>query len=224
MRAFDAVWQRALDVVRPAFVLTCALGAMASEAPAQDPTMSPRLPKVGSRVRLTSASIPGGRITGILQQVSADSVVVRPGRDSGSLVIGRNDLTQVEVRVGEDQAERLGTVFGIAGAVGGAAVYVNWCKQNADACLKDALGDRSSEDPCNLDCENNDAPLSVPTFLIFGGAMVGAALGYILAAPHWTPMGMPTRIGIAPLGPRGVVIGASINVGSSLDGLFLVFR
>lgn len=181
-------------------------GAIAPVSRGQELANLAPLPKVGSRVRLYSLARPGERITGVLKVVYGDSLVVQPDRDS-AVVLARQDLEQVEVRVGERGAERLGTAFAVAGALGGAAVYVNWCRQHPEDCREDAFGYNRGPD-----CDDNSR-LAVPTLLIVGGGLVGWAIGYGLAAPRWKMLGAPTRIGIAPLGTRGLVVGARLEVG-----------
>ena len=179
-------------------IVVAAVGAGA--AAAQNPLV--RLPSIGSRVRLTSQASPGARITGVLRVVYGDSIVVQRD-DRSTVALAQGDLEQVEVRVGERQAEQLATVFGIAGALGGGAVYVNWCRQNPRECQDDAWGDGSED----------ESRLQVPGLLIFGGALLGAGIGYALSPPQWKTLDAPMRIGVAPLGTRGVVVGARLSVG-----------
>ena len=178
----------------------------AQDAAAQESIV--RLPNVGSRVRLTSLASPGARITGVLRVVYGDSIVVERA-DKSTVALAHSDLEQVEVRVGERAAEQMATVFGIAGALGGGAVYINWCRQNPQECRDDAWGNDFNND----DDPDNDSHLTMPTLLILGGALLGAGIGYGLAAPRWKALGAPMRIGVAPLGTRGVAVGASFAVG-----------
>jgi len=187
-----------------AFVIAAA--TWAPRAAAQESLV--RLPNIGSRVRLTSLASPGARITGVLRVVYGDSIVVERA-DKSTVALAHSDLEQVEVRIGERAAEQMATVFGIAGALGGGAVYVNWCRQNPQECRDDAWGNDFNND----DDPDNDSHFTVPTLLILGGALLGGAIGYGLAAPRWKTLGAPMRIGVAPLGTRGVAVGASFAVG-----------
>ena len=179
----------------------------AHDAAAQESLV--RLPNIGSRVRLTSLASPGARVTGVLRVVYGDSIVVERD-DKSTVALAHSDLDQVEVRVGERAAEQMATVFGIAGALGGGAVYINWCRQNPQECRDDAWGNEFNN---NDDDPDNDSHFTVPTLLILGGALLGGAIGYGLAAPRWKTRGTPMRIGVAPLGTRGVAVGASFVVG-----------
>jgi hypothetical protein len=160
-----------------------------------------RLPSVGSRVRLTSQASPGARITGVLRVVYGDSIVVQRD-DRSTVALAQGDLAQVEVRVGQRQAEQLATAFGIAGALGGGAVYVNWCRQNPRDCQDDAWGEPAED----------ESRLKVPSLLVMGGALLGAGIGYVLSPPRWKTVDAPVRVGVVPLGTRGVAVGARLSV------------
>ena len=206
-----AVLPLVAQAARGALLAIVIVASLPAAATAQDPTFGVRLPKVGSRMRVTSFSALGGRVTGTLRAVHGDSLVLQRDGDRALVALAQGDLEQVEVRVGEKEAEQLATVFGIAGAVGGGVVYVNWCRQNSKACQEDAWGSTGCYYGCDED--EDESHFQVPTLLIVGGAVLGAAIGYGLAAPRWKVLGAPARFGVAPLGARGVVVGARISVG-----------
>ncbi len=201
--------------IRSALALVAIVGATVAEG--QSPASTARFPKLRSRVRLTSLSNPERRVTGMLQEVSDDSIVVRPDRDSTSVALARSDVAQVEVRVREREAQNTATVLSVAGAIGGTAIYVNWCRQNREACRQDAWGDGYSR---GHDCASDSSShFTVPTLLILGGAAIGGAIGHGLVAPHWEVLGVPMRIGVVPLGSRGLVVGVSLAVGPRPEGV-----
>jgi hypothetical protein len=184
------------------------LASPATRAGAQQAGGVPRLPEIGSRVRLTSSSAPSARITGVLRLVYGDSLVVERA-DRSLVALARGDVERVEVRVRERAAQQVATALGVAGAAGGTVVYVNWCRQNPEECRRDAFGDGT----LRCDCPDDDSHLAVPTLLILGGALLGAGIGYGLVNPQWRTVNAPLRLGVVPLGARGVVVGARLAWG-----------
>lgn len=185
-----------IPFVRPllAAVLLLAPAAALAQAPAQS---DPR----GSRVRVHASVLGGLPLTGTLEEVHRDRIVVRL-RDGEPVVLPTAALSDVEVASPRPTLQRNVTVGGTLGAVAGAGLYLSWCYADRAACRRDRQSDGHPEAM---------QPLTLGAMAVVGGALVGGGLAYLLTPQRWETLALPVRVGLAPTPAGGVSLGASIG-------------
>lgn len=155
----------------------------------------------GSRVRVHAPVLGGLPLTGTLEEVHGDRIVVRL-RDGEPVVLPAAALSDVEVARPRPTLQRNVTIGGTLGAVAGAGLYLSWCYADRDACRRDGQYDEHPEAA---------QPLTFGALAVVGGALVGGGLAYLLTPQRWETLALPIRLGVGPTSHGGLSLGASIG-------------
>ena len=170
---------------RFAAVLLCAFASLlplALEAQLSTPVDSLIVP--GARMRLELAGPPHS-LDGRLRELRGDTLVLERGGVRSS--IPAPDVSRALVLRRSPTLSRNVTIGGVAGMLGGAGLYLNWCANNRADCRRDNQSDYDDDD--------DESELTLGIVSVLGGALLGGAVGYVLTPVEWVEANVPLRIG-----------------------------
>lgn len=168
----------------------------------------PRIP-IGAHLRVRGQGNHAAVFSGRLRMISNDSIALALDDDTGETVpFAVADIGRAEVQHDEKTREQASTVTGAIGAVGGLTAAVYWCVNNQTACADDLERMQQAAD-------NDESYIGPSGLMVLGGALVGSAIGYLLAPqPHWELVVFPTRTATSNGSPRLLMnVGVSIPLG-----------
>jgi len=149
--------------------------------------------ETGARVRLTSPTLPPDQEIVRILSAGSDTVVFRSERNPVTRSLALNEISAVEVSLGEQRRTRRGAVIGLlsGAAIGGIAGYATY-------------------EPCTGYCflEPASAGSNAAWSGLAGGTMgllVGTTIGWLSKSEKWQRVQLNTRIGVAPSRGGGVV-------------------
>jgi hypothetical protein len=178
--------------------VACCLALLGAPRPAWS-TQAPRL-EPGARVRLDAPSL-GGRLTGTLVRLAADTLVVEvDGHSVGlGLIVAADSVTRIDV-YREQRMPLEGMVVGaLAGTLLAAVASPDWVDENGDCTPLACLAYKVSPDL--------DTRVAV---LGFTGALLGTIVGAETKTAKWAPVHLERlQIGSAPDG--GLALGVRIS-------------
>lgn len=153
------------------------------------PVHAQALPDSGARVRIASPQLTQGRLVGVLQRTTADSVIV-----SGH-PISRASITRIDVSTGRKSKLLVGMgIGGVVGAVGGVALAVIDTGANGETCNVDGV------EVCSIG----------GLFGAGAGALLGAVTGALVRSDVWSTIPL-TAIRIAPILRSDGAVGVSLR-------------
>ena len=166
-------------------LLCCAFSFLLPSAlEAQLPTPIDSLIVPGARVRLELASPPHS-FDGRLRELRGDTLVLeRSGVRSN---IAAADVSRALVLRRSPALSRNVTIGGVAGMLGGAGLYLNWCANNRADCRRD--------NQSAYDDDDGESELTLGIISVLGGALLGGAVGYVLTPVEWVEANAPLRVG-----------------------------
>jgi hypothetical protein len=142
---------------------------------------------VGSKVRISTPTVVGGRFEGIVSQMDDQSLVVL--QDNHPWRVSRQAITSLEVGTGEKRRALKGLIIG---APIGAVIFLVPTGIPAR---------RSASDSVHL-----------AGFGVFMGAAYGAGIGALIKSERWSPVPLErVHLSVAPTRGRG--LGLSLSVG-----------
>lgn len=180
--------------------LSLAAAVMIGLAPT--PATAQHRVRVGESVRLHAPWLGDSTVNGRTERVTDDSIIVRHRPSGVSLAYAWKEVESAEVRVREGAANTLMGTLGAAGAVTGVVSYVKWCRRHPRPCDADINPDEDAGDSTRF---------AVASAFVIGGALLGAGVGYLLAAPRWVRARVPMRVAVVPTRSRGVMFVASVR-------------
>jgi hypothetical protein len=172
--------------------------------------------RAGTRVRVTAPAADMLYVPGRLEAVRGDTLVLRAEGTNDTLLVDVGSVTRLEVYGRGRAGERAARVGVAVGALTGTGLYVKWCLDPREACARDSRpADCSCDCSCNRTYEEPDdcSRFTVGSLFTLAGALLGGALGYAMAEPHWEQVRVPLSFGIAPRPGGGLVVGASLAFG-----------
>ena len=196
---------RRITTLSSVLVLVCVVGAGAG---AQATTSPEPLVPVGSRVRLRSHHAPDTPMSGWVEAVRGDTLLVRSDGAPTPIPLLRADIARLEVYRRGRVAETAGIIGGTLGAIAGASAYSRWCDDNRDHC-------RDNRERSDSTSPRYDHSVSRTSVYILGGAVLGGLASYFLAPPQWEVVGTPVQVNVAPV-RRGLAVGATLRFGRPL--------
>lgn len=170
---------------RFAAILLCAFASLLPPAlEAQLPTPADSLIVPGARVRLELAGPPHS-FDGRLRELRGDTLVLESSGVRSSIPAA--DVSRALVLRRSPTLSRNVTIGGVAGMLGGAGLYLNWCANNRADCRRDNQSDYDDDD--------DESELTLGIVSVLGGALLGGAVGYVLTPVEWVEANAPLRIG-----------------------------
>lgn len=201
---------RAVAICVVAVVLAPTPSPVAAQATAGDasPRGHPTLP-VGAHLRVRRQGSHGAVFSGRLRTIRNDSIALALDGDSQDTVLfAYADIGRAELERDEKTRDQAASAMGAVGAVGGLTAAVYWCVHNQTACEEDVAQMLQADD-------NDESNIGPSGLMVLGGALVGSALGWILAPqPHWELVVFPTRTATSNGSTRLLMnVGVSIPLG-----------
>lgn len=161
--------------------------------------LDPRI-RIGTRVRLEAAE-PPSLVIGKVSSIEGDTLTVDRGGADAAMRFSLRNVTGLSLYRRGRGARTTGMVFGTLGALSGGVLYFRWCSRHAEEC--------SRLEPEDDDPYDDEKPTSVFTTVSLGFGVIAYAIGYALVPPRWETVGIPFRVGVAPM-QRGVVAYVSL--------------
>ena len=158
---------------------------------------SPPALRAGANVRIAAGD---SLITGRIAEIRGDTLVINRWPANGPISVAFGELTALEVRGRGPGAELFANTLAGIGAATGAALYLNWCLRDRDACRDLEQDDNPYDD---------EEPLPVFGTMTIGLAVAGLAIGYALTPARWRAVQLPVRIGVTP-SPGGLAAYVSV--------------
>jgi len=187
-------------------VTVCGVVVAVLLAPAHTPVAAQAIP-IGAHLRVRAQGNHAAVFSGRLRMISNDSIALALDDDAEQMVpFAFSDIGRVEMEHHERTRDEAASAMGAVGAVGGLTAAVYWCVHNLSDCADDIGQMLEAADD---DDESNLGPSGL---MVLGGALLGSALGYLLAPqPHWELVVFPTRTATSNGSTR-----LSMNVGVSI--------
>lgn len=193
-----------------AVVLAPTQTRVAAQATAVE-TVTPGHPLIptGAHLRVRSQGNHGAVFKGRLRMAANDSITLALDDDPGTVVpFAVADIRRAEMEHDEKTRDQAASVMGAVGAAGGLTAAVYWCVHNQQACEDDLAQMQEAAD-------NDESYIGPSGLMVLGGALIGSAIGYLLAPqPHWELVVFPTRTATSTGSPRLLMnVGVSIPIG-----------
>lgn len=196
-------------------VTVCGVVVAVVLAPARTPVAAqvtavetPMIP-IGAHLRVRGQGNHGAVFKGRLRMAANDSISLALDDDPATSVpFAVADIGRAEVERDEKTRDQAASVMGAVGAAGGLTAAVYWCVHNQQACEDDLAQMQEA-------ASNDESYLGPSGLMVLGGALIGSAIGYLLAPqPHWELVVFPTRTATSNGSPRLLMnVGVSIPLG-----------
>jgi hypothetical protein len=164
---------------------------------------------IGAHLRVRGQGNHAAVFSGRLRMINNDSIALALDDDSEQTVLfAFSEIGRAEREHDEKTRDEAASTMGAVGAVGGLTAAVYWCVHNQSACEDDLEQMQEA-------AENDEGYIGPSALMVLGGALLGSAIGYLLAPqPHWELVVFPTRTATSNGSTRLLMnVGVSIPLG-----------